>query len=554
MTALTSFLTDKYRTVRQDLTVLGIVFGFAFLQFLGHLPLIDPDEGRYAEIPREMLERGDFVTPLLNYVKYFEKPPLHYWLNALSMAVFGQNEFAARLPGALTGLLCVLLVYLVGRRLFGRREGLLAALILGTSTGFLVQARIDITDMTLTFCLSAALCCFLLAAREEETHKGLFYHLFYLFAALAVLAKGLIGLVLPGGIIFFHLLLGRRWRLLREMRLASGILLFFLVAAPWFVLVSLRNPEFARFFFIHEHFERFLTKVHGRYEPFWFFIPVLAGTMLPWSFFIPAALRGTWKERHGSAEDASRLFLAIWTILIFLFFSKSSSKLVPYILPVFPPLALLMGCRFVRTDGVIPGAIGWSARVLAALLVITGIGAVAYPFLAPHPEITATAGLVIGSIFLVQGVMAFDAMRRTSLPGLLIGLIFCSYILGIAGPPFILSGVAARKSPRELGLTLKAAAGKDAIVTTFGLQQAISFYAQRRVIIVGDMGEAQFGSRQGDQSAWFIDLDRFYTLWNTQGPVFTVLSQDELAVIGSRLATPPRILARQGKKLLIANR
>src|SRR5208337_3006919 len=200
MCFITDFLTKKENSEKKDLSILLLVFGVAFFQFLGRIPLVDPDEGRYAEIPREMLERGDFITPMLNYVKFFDKPPLHYWLSALSFTVFGQNEFAARFTGAAMGLLTVLLTYHVGRRLFGRREGLLAALILGTSTGFLVQARINFTDMTLTCTLSAALAFFILAAREGEARKGLYYHLLYLFTALAVLAKGLIGIVFPGAV------------------------------------------------------------------------------------------------------------------------------------------------------------------------------------------------------------------------------------------------------------------------------------------------------------------------------------------------------------------
>src|SRR6266581_6832131 len=342
MRIITEWLTSKDRPARRDSLILFIMFVIPFFQSLGRFPLIEPDEGRYAEIPREMLERCDFVTPLLNYVKYFEKPPLHYWLNALFMSIFGRNEFAARFAGALMGLLAVLLTYHIGRKLFGRRSGLLAALILGTCTGFLAQSRLNITDMTLTCTLSASLAFFIVAAREDERHKGRYYYASYLCAALAVLAKGLIGIVLPGAIIFLYLLLAKRWRLLREMRLATGILLFLLIAAPWFVLVSMRNPEFAHFFFIHEHFQRFLTKVHGRYQPFWFFIPVLIGTMLPWSFFIPSSLRGIWRERKLPLGDA-RLYLFLWAVIIFIFFSKSDSKLIPYILPVLPALALLMG-------------------------------------------------------------------------------------------------------------------------------------------------------------------------------------------------------------------
>ena len=178
-----------------------------------------------------MLERGDFITPMLNYVKFFDKPPLHYWLSALSFTVFGRNEFAARFTGAAMGLLTVLLTYHVGRRLFGRREGLLAALILGTSTGFLVQARTNVTDMTLTCTLSAALAFFILAAREGEARKGLYYHLFYLFAALAIARQGADRHRLPA-VIFLYLLFTRRWQILKEMRLMTGIPLFLLVCAP----------------------------------------------------------------------------------------------------------------------------------------------------------------------------------------------------------------------------------------------------------------------------------------------------------------------------------
>src|SRR5512133_813950 len=327
----------------RDLLILAVILGIPFFQYLGGLPLIDPDEGRYAEIPREMLERGDLITPTLNYVKYFEKPPLLYWINAASLKVFGENEFAARFPSALCGLLTVLATDIVARQLYGRRAAWISALVLGTSAGFVLQSRIILTDMLLTFCLTAALGAFIVASqREGRRSRALPWYLFYLLCALATLAKGLIGMVFPAGIVFFYLLLSRRWKLLSEMRLATGLLLFLAVAAPWFVAVSLRNPEFAHFFFIREHFERFTSTVHGRYQPFWFFVPVMLGTMLPWAFFIPGALVRGWRDRHHE-DGRAGMYLLVWVMLIFLFFSKSSSKLIPYILPVFPPLALLIG-------------------------------------------------------------------------------------------------------------------------------------------------------------------------------------------------------------------
>src|SRR6266571_6770019 len=331
MRIITEWLTGKEVSAKRDISLLFTIFVIPFFQTLGRFPLIEPDEGRYAEIPREMLERCDFVTPLLYYVKYFETPPLHYWLNAIFMSIFGRNEFAARFAGALMGLLAVLLTYHIGRKLFGRRSGLLAALILGTCTGFLAQARLNITDMTLTCTLSASLAFFIVAAREDERHKGQYYYASYLCAALAVLAKGLIGIVFPGAIIFLYLLLAKRWRLLREMRLATGILLFLLIAAPWFVLVSMRNPEFAHFFFIHEHFERFLTKVHGRYQPGWYFFPILAAGLLPWTLLALHAAARAWSADRAQAF-APRRFLLLWVLVVFGFFSASNSKLASYIL------------------------------------------------------------------------------------------------------------------------------------------------------------------------------------------------------------------------------
>jgi 4-amino-4-deoxy-L-arabinose transferase-like glycosyltransferase len=552
MRFITSFLSAKEGSIKKDISLLTLFFGIALFQFLGRMPLYEPDEGRYAEIPREMLERGDFITPFLNYVKYFEKPPLHYWLNALSFSIFGQNEFAARFPGALMGFLTVILTYHVGRKLFCRPAGILAALILGTSIGFLIQARLDITDMTLTCTLSAALAFFIMATREGEPHKALYYHLFYLCVALALLAKGLIAIVFPCAIIFFYLLITRRWRLLGEMRLLTGIPLFFLVAAPWFIAVSWRNPEFARFFFIHEHFERFLTKVHGRYEPFWYFVPVLAGTMLPWSFFIPAAMKGVWKERL-SSEGESRLYLALWALLIFLFFSKSDSKLIPYILPVFPPLALLMGSAFARLADAITGAVKTEGYIIAGILSVGGAGVICYPFIASSPDFPVSACAVIGGIFLGGGIITFINIFRGSLLNLLTGMVFCFYIVGIASPAFVLSEMAGKRSLKETGIFVREKVGKDAVVASFGLLQGFSFYAERRVVIVGPRGEAEFGSNQGNQSAWFIDVPRFIRLWDSPITVFTILSRGEYKAMQGLMRPSPRIVSQTTRYFLITN-
>jgi 4-amino-4-deoxy-L-arabinose transferase-like glycosyltransferase len=456
----------------RDLLLLAVVLAIPFIQYLGRLPLIDPDEGRYAEIPREMLERGDWITPTLNYVHYFEKPVLLYWLNAVSLKLFGLNEFAARLPSALCGLATVLVTYAIGRRLYNRRTALISALILGTSTGFVLQSRIILTDMLVTLCLTAALGAFICASQGEKRRSSpLPWYLFWLSCALAVLAKGLIGIVFPAGIIFFYLLFTGRWRLLGEMRPFSGPVLFLIVAAPWFVAVSMRNPGFARFFFIHEHFERFTSTVHGRYEPFWFFLPVLVATMLPWSFFTPGALGRAWRDRHHH-DGPSGLYLVIWVVVIFLFFSKSDSKLIPYILPIFPPLAILIGHRL---DGLLEGrgrGLRFAAVMLGMTLTILGIAALGYARLPqvtalltealPHladplhqfvttaPPIGRGAATTLAVLFLVQGAVCLAAGRNPR--PILVVLCLCSFLLEILVPRLIMGPIAQSESPRELSL------------------------------------------------------------------------------------------------------
>lgn len=559
----------------RDLLLLAVVIGIPFFQYLSALPLIDPDEGRYAEIPREMLERGDLITPTLNYVKYFEKPPLLYWINAASLKIFGLNEFGARFPSALCGLLTVLVLYVIARKLYGRRCALISALILGTSAGFVLQSRIILTDMLLTFCLTAALGAFIVAAqREGRRSRALPWYLFYLFCALATLAKGLIGIVFPAGIIFFYLLLGRRWRLLSEMRLATGLLLFLAVAAPWFVAVSLRNPEFAYFFFIHEHFERFTSTVHGRYQPFWFFVPVLLGTMLPWVFFIPGALVKGWRDRHHEDGQAG-MYLLIWALLIFLFFSKSSSKLVPYILPVFPPLALLVGHRI---DLVLDGR-GWSVKAAAIMLgcVLTVLGCVALgyarlpqiaamlagavpawsvaltQFARNVPTISIVACATLGGLFLFQGVGTLTAAGRDPVR-LLVVLCLGSFLLEIFVPELIMAPIAGIESPRELALKVRSLAGPDTRIVTFGPMQAVSWYTGRRVLVTGKIDELEFGSRQGDQSAWFPDQRALLTLWGSDRHVLVLLKKGEYDALRPLLKPEPAIKGEAGRRLLISNR
>jgi len=360
----------------------------AWFGTLGLRPLYKADETRYAEIPREMVASGDWITPRLNGFKYFEKPPLQYWATGLFFETLGIRDWTSRLWAALLGFAGILLVLRIGDRLFGPPAGTLAAAVLAGSPVYVAAAQINTLDMGLTFFLSGAVFALSLG----------YPLVFWACCALAVLSKGLVGIVLPLATLGLYVLLKRDWKLVWEVRPISGPLVFLLIAAPWFVAVSLRNPEFAHFFFIQEHFQRFTTEVHQRTAPAWFFLAVLAAGFLP--LLLPV-LAGWWQGLRSKAPpfDAG-FFLALWAAVVLVFFSASSSKLPAYILPAFPALAVLAG-RYLAEGHrglVLAQAAIVAALGVAAALVLPGRGGDAYaayvPWLAAAGVVAATLGIL----------------------------------------------------------------------------------------------------------------------------------------------------------------
>ncbi len=226
--------------------------------------LFNPDEGRYAEIPREMLASGDWVTPHLNELKYFEKPPLQYWATATAYQVFGQHEWTARLWVALSGFLGLLLTGWIGTRLYGAMAGALAALVQAGSLLYLGLTRISTLDMGLTVTLELALVGLLLLVRPgiARSEARLGAALLALGVALAFLSKGLVGILIPAAVAVLYMLIRRDWSLWLRARPWWTAAALLLLAGPWVWLVEQRNPGFAQFFFVHEQFTRFLTRVH----------------------------------------------------------------------------------------------------------------------------------------------------------------------------------------------------------------------------------------------------------------------------------------------------
>jgi 4-amino-4-deoxy-L-arabinose transferase-like glycosyltransferase len=323
--------------------LLAAVFIVASLFVLNVRTLLPPDEGRYAEMAREMLLSGDWVTTRLTGIKYFEKPPLHTWMSALSFAAFGIGDWQARLWNGVSGILGVLMVGYTGWRMYGGRAGLFAAMVLASMVFWGGASQFNSLDLGVAVTMGLSLCALLIAqqAGVSESAQRRWMLVCWAGMGLSLLAKGLIGIVLPGAVLVLYALISGDRSIWRRLHLGLGVPVFLLVALPWFLLVAARNPEQPAFFFIHEHWDRFFLKEHHREGPWYYFLVLLIPATLPWLTMIPASLMAARRPQPGRFQSGTMLL--VWIGFILLFFSASSSKLPGYMLPVFPALALLIG-------------------------------------------------------------------------------------------------------------------------------------------------------------------------------------------------------------------
>ncbi len=518
---------------------------------LGAYSLKEPDEGRYAEIPREMVESGNYIVPYLNYARYFEKPPLLYWSVALSYKIFGVNEWAFRFPNALFAFFSVLTVYLLGRRWFGAVPAFLASTVLVSSLGFFSMARIVTTDMMLSFWLFLALGSFYGYYREK---RDVFIYLFYISLSFATLTKGPISLVLTAISIFLFLFTERRLSFISELRWKVGVPLFLLITAPWFVAVSLMEKDFFYFFFIDQHLLRFLTSKHKRSGPVYYFVPVLLGGFVPWSLLLPGGIARFWKR-----PDLRLFFL--WSLVVFLFFSFSGSKLPPYILPIFPALALIIG-NFLHEkwqhNTHQAERIGYvclfSLFFLAACLYTTGLldgylatvspqgrstvfGARSFAWVVCLLSVTAALSLVLrkplhSSVFYT--LAAFSAL-------LMVGLLMNMGVIDNFN------------TTKRLATIIKAlAAPSDVVVDYSSFNESLPFYTGRRVYLASYKGELRMGSEYPDAKAYFLTDAEFINLFRSEKRVFCVVKTKRLGHL-KRLGISGRELGQEGQKTLISN-
>jgi 4-amino-4-deoxy-L-arabinose transferase-like glycosyltransferase len=437
---------------------------------------------------------------------------------------------------------------------FGAVAGWYAALVLGSSLLWVLIGHVNTLDMGLSFFLSASVCAFLLAQHDAaaEPARGRWMLASWAALALAVLSKGLIGLVLPAAALAGYALIERDWRLPGRARVFAGSALLLAICAPWFVAVSLANPEFPHFFFIHEHFERFLTRAHGRYQPMYYFIPVLLAGMLPWTASLVDALAHAWKRDAGQNFQARR-FLLLWSVIVFVFFSVSSSKLVSYILPVFPALALLIGARLTQIS---PRSLAWQALPagLAGVVLLALIPGIARwasrevpAELFQHYAIWLTAAAALQIIGAAAG--AWLAWRQQSAAALAIlafsGLAFAQLVL--SGHESLASANSAYYVAQKIKPELKPAMPFYSVNT---YDQSLQFYLKRSTTMVVYKDELGFGIEQEPQK-FIADFDRFEKTWTAQREALALMSPDAYEMFNAK-GLPMRLVARDTRRIIVA--
>jgi 4-amino-4-deoxy-L-arabinose transferase-like glycosyltransferase len=464
----------------------------------------------------------------LNGIKYFDKPALQYWLTASAFTVFGEHHWTARLWPALTGFLGVLVTAFATAKLFGPQAGLIAGAVLGGSVLWNVIGHVNTLDMGVSFFLAAAVFALCLAQRDDANprERRRWQDGAWVLLALAVLSKGLIGLVLPAATVVAYAIWQRDLDFVLRIRPVRGLLILLAITAPWFVAVSLANPEFARFFFIHEHFERFLTKTHGRYQPMWYFIPILLLGMLPWLGSLLQGLAAGFRREAGRRFQPQR-FLLVWAVLVFVFFSVSSSKLASYILPIFPALAALIGLHL--AGYAVSRRIEWHA--LPAIV----IGA-ACLFLVPYVTRFASDRVPVAlyeayqpwlyagaAALLLGGLAAFWLGRQGRSVAAVCTLAFGGFAFGQG---FLLGhdNLGSVNSAHDVAVAIRPLVPPDApffSVDTY--DQSLQFYLKRTTTMVAYRDELGFGISQEPQK-FIPDLAAFEQAWNAAPVAWALMS------------------------------
>ena len=523
------------------------LLSLVWLATLGGRPLFNPDEGRYAEIPREMLNGGDWVIPHLNGLDYIEKPPLQFWATATAYRLLGVSEFSARLYTALTALATLAVIGFLATRLWGASAGWRAAAVMSGMFMFVVLGQLMTLDMSLTFWMTAGLAGFLLAQISSKAQRR-WMLLAWAAAALGVLTKGLVAAAIPAAVLLIYSLISRDFSPWRKLQVKFGLPLFLCIAVPWHWLAAQRLDDFLQFFFIREHFARFLTPIAERQEPWWFFGWVFLAGTVPWTVPALRVIVSGWRSPRGHFSPA--LFLWLWVVFICLFFSISDSKLMPYILPAMPALAVLIAATplpTLRRDLLITAILTTAVALVLAVAsfklpgLIPASGARQYFLLLGKPAREVASLLLLSGVFVwVQG--ARDATRA----GVVLGVGWSLAVLLLVRTASLVAPI---YSGIDLARALPAGERDAPLYSVRTYDQGLTFYLQRTFTLVGYRGELDYGLRRAPERE--MSEDAFLTRWKSQAEAYAVMDKRTFSSF-KELGVPMRMVGETVSQVLVA--
>ncbi len=561
-----------------------------YLIGLGRPPLWEPDEGRYAEIAREMVVNHDYITPRNNFVRYFEKPPLVYWITAASLRVFGHNEFAVRLQAAVASAGQVAITGALGERMFGPTTGLLGAVALALSPLFFAFARFATPDPALALFITAAMACFYIGAESVEVAgavSGWWIVTGAAMLALGTLTKGLVALFLGGIIVLLWLILTARTRILAELPWLRSIGLYLALSLPWFVVVARRNPGFLQFFIIHEHLQRYLQDTEHGWGP-WFYIPIAIAGTWPWFYFVPFAVGASICRPalsparanmpltgpaainrqppkadpvEGHTRDALR-FLIIWFAVVLVFFSIPRAKLGEYILPGLPPIAVLSAYGLARIEQLATMRrrriwLIFAAINIVAATAITCVTIITTDTRMSYPRFTQA---VSGDALVIAGGLLTVGLISPILAGYSAGAVrvalAISVLIEIGAAMDARQRVAPMVSYRNLARLIDPYVKRGCRLMSYGhFEQALPFYTGTRETLVNYRGElGPFGPVHDPDGRIFSTIRQLKQIWGGEQCTVLVVNRSDLPSLTKMLSPMPTVIGCEGKKLAVYNR
>lgn len=554
-----------------DLLTMAILFGMFYAVWIGAHALFTPDEGRYSEVAREMIVTGDYITPRLNGVVFLDKPILYYWLQASAINLFGLKEWALRFWPAFMGVLGSLITYIAGRLLFNRRTGIISAIIVVTCPLYYGAAHYANLDLEVAVLIASSLLFFITGIRaESQKWRTGFLITAYVFAGLAALTKGLIGIVFPAMIIGAWILLANRWDVLKKMRIPLGLAIFAAISIPWYVLVQKANPEFFEFFFVKQQVSRFLTTEHfNNRTTTWFYVPIVLLGIIPWCVFTIQALayniKSVWKNKQNHQVE---LFLLLWLFLIFAFFSVPKSKTVGYILPIFPAIALLTGNYLdqcwdkVKSTGIRVGMALF--LLLCAALSIGSFIAPQIKSLEINPEMSHY--LTINAVvFMISGLVMGYLLLKKRLPEQFVAISISAVALLLLVTASC--GAINQKTIKPMAVQIKSQLQPDdEIVAYYKYFQDLPIYLERRITIVADwtaddiatndnwLRELWYGMPFQDTKDWLINDKTFWKRWNGNKRLFVFTDESYYEAIQKKSKHKVYKIAQHHHAILLSNR